>query len=123
VNRLTLTGWAFSGGRVASDFPAFGLAAEGVCVGAGLVEVAGGSLVFFSFVEGIAGVADVNALDCARNVRANRKTTAMADARRFILVESLSWSSNFKPTITLIRTLQGALVLTRRFEIGVAENC
>ena len=108
---------------MAGDFPVFGLATEGVVVAVGVVEAAGCSLPFFSFVEGIAGVADVNALDCARDGRANRKTTAMANARRFILVESLPWSSEFQSTITLIRTLQGAQVLTRRFEIGVTANC
>ena len=54
---------------------------------AGVVEAPGSSLLFFSLVEGTAGVADVNALDCAHDGKANRKTTAMANARRFILVE------------------------------------
>ena len=118
---ITFTGWAFSGGSVAGDFPVLGFAAEGVCVAVGVVEAAGESLLFFSLLEGVVGVAVVNALDCAHDGSANRKTTAMANARRFIFVESLPWSSKLKPTITLIRTLQGTQVLTRRFEIAVTQ--
>jgi hypothetical protein len=120
ANWLTFTGWAFSGGSAAGDFPAFGFAAEGVWVAVGVVVAVGGSLDLFSLLEGT-GVADVNALDCAQDGSANKKTTAMATARRFIFVESLSRSSKLKPTITLIRTPQGAQVLTRRFEIGVTQ--
>ena len=90
-------------------------------VAVGVVVAVGGSLDFFSLVEGT-GVADVNALDCAHDGSANRKTTAMANARRFIFVESLPRSSKLKPTITLIRTLQGTQVLTRRFEIAVTQT-
>ena len=68
------------------DFPPLGLATKGAPF---VVEVSADSLAFFSSGEEVAGVAEVNALDCAHDGRANRKTTAMANARHFILVESL----------------------------------
>jgi hypothetical protein len=89
ANRLTFTGWAFSGGSVAGDFPEFDLAAGSVYVAVGVFGDVDGSFALFSVVEGTAGVAEVNALDCAHDGNANKKTTAMANARRFIFVESL----------------------------------
>lgn len=89
-----------------------------------VVEGAGASLPFLSVIEGVAvgaGATDVNALDCARDGSANKATTVMANARHFIFLESLPWSSKLKPTAVLIRTLEGAQVLTRRFEIAVTQ--
>ena len=71
------------------DFPELDFAAEGERVAAGVVDGVGGSLAFFSVVDGTAGVADVNALDCAHEGSANKYITAMANARRFIFLESL----------------------------------
>jgi len=124
VNRLIFTGCAFSGGSGAGDFPGLDLTAEEVCVAVGVVEGAGASLPFLSVVEGVAvvvGTADVNALDCAQDGSANKATTVMANARRFISLESLPWSSKLKLTTALIRTLRGAQVLTGRFEIDVTQ--
>ena len=54
------------------DFPELDFAAEGERVAAGVVDGVGGSLAFFSVVDGTAGVADVNALDCAHEGSANK---------------------------------------------------
>jgi len=62
-----------------------------------VVAAAGGSLPFLSVVEGVAvvaGVADVKALDCAQHGSVNKQTRAMANARRFIFLESLPGRQN-----------------------------
>jgi hypothetical protein len=87
ANRLTFTGWAFSDGSGAGDFPGLDLTEEDGCVAVDVVEGAGASLSFLSVVGGVAvvaGATDVNALDCARDGSANKATTMMANARRFI---------------------------------------
>lgn len=62
ANRLTFTGWAFSGGRIREAVPPPGFAADEPRDGSGDVEVAGAALL--SLVAGVAGVAEVSA-DCA----------------------------------------------------------
>lgn len=102
ANRLTFTGWAFSGGSGAGDLPGLDLTAEDVCVAVGVAGGAGASLPFLSVVEGVAVVAgaiDVNALDCAQDGTANKATTVMANARRFIFLEISPWSSKLKPLL------------------------
>lgn len=63
----------------------------GVSVAAGEAVGVAGSALFLSSGDGavLAGVAEVNALDCAHDVSAKRKTMLAASARRFIVVESL----------------------------------
>lgn len=57
---------------------------------AGSIAAAGGSVVFFS--AGV-GVGEVSALDCAHAGVTKRSNMATTITRRFIIVESLPWSS------------------------------
>ena len=96
-----MTGWAFSGGSTA-DLPPLGFAddAEPVVAreGSGEAETAGVVVSFLLLVTGVDEVAG-GAPDCAHVGSTRRKTTAMANPKGFIGLESLARRRKIEMTI------------------------